>query len=351
MGVFRFEHPDILYALLVIPLLAVIFWMMLRWKKRALEKYGERSVIGRLLPDVSKNRIVTKFVLLMLALVFLILGLSNPQVGSKLVEAERKGIDVVVALDVSNSMLAEDIKPNRLERAKQAISKLVDKMGNDRIGIVIFAGKAYTQLPITTDYSAAKLFLTTVSTKDVPTQGTAIGDAIDLAVKAFDDDTHSRAIIIITDGENHEDDAIKAAENAAAKGIRVYTIGMGLAEGAPIPVYDKYNRKVGYKKDRQGNTVITRLNESVLQQIAAAGKGIYVRANNTTTGLKKIYDNINKLEKTKFESKMFSDYESRFQYFIALSLVFLLIELLVFEKRPKWSKKVDLFNKKSWMYK
>jgi len=351
MGVFRFEHPDILYALLLIPLLIIVFWWLLRWKKKALELYGEPGVIGQLLPDISKNRLIVKFILMMFAIIFLIFGLSNPQVGSKLIEAERKGIDVVVALDVSNSMLAEDIKPNRLERAKQAISKLVDKMGNDRIGIVVFAGKAYTQLPITTDYSAAKLFLTTVSTKDVPAQGTAIGDAIELAIKSFDDDSHSRAIIIITDGENHEDDAIKAAEDAASKGIRVYTIGMGLSDGAPIPVYDRYNRRVGYKKDRQGNTVITRLNEPALQQIAAAGKGIYVRANNTQSGLIKIFNDINKLEKTKFESKMFSDYESRFQYFIALSLVFLLIELMVFEKRPKWSKKVDLFNKKSWMYK
>lgn len=351
MGVFRFEHPDILYALLLIPLLIVLFWWMLRWKKKALESYGDPGVISRLLPDVSKNRLIVKFILLIFAFIFLVFGLSNPQVGSKLIEAERKGIDVVVALDVSNSMLAEDIKPNRLERAKQAISKLVDKMGNDRIGIVVFAGKAYTQLPITTDYSAAKLFLTTVTTKDVPTQGTAIGDAIELAMKAFDDDTHSRAIIVITDGENHEDDAVKAAEEAASKGIRVYTIGMGLANGAPIPVYDRYGRRTGYKKDRQGRTVITKLNESALQRIAAAGKGIYVRANNTQTGLRKIFNDINKLEKTKFESKMFSDYESRFQYFIALSLVFLLIELIVFEKRPKWSKKVDLFNKKSWMYK
>jgi Ca-activated chloride channel family protein len=351
MGVFRFEHPDILYALLLIPLLMVIFWWMLRWRKKGLESYGEPRIVGLLLIDVSKNRLVVKFILLVLAFIFLVIGLSNPQVGSRLVEAERKGIDVVVALDVSNSMLAEDIKPNRLERAKQAISKLVDKMGNDRIGIVVFAGKAYVQLPITTDYSAAKLFLTTVTTKDVPTQGTAIGDAIELAITSFDDDTHSRAIIVITDGENHEDDAIEAAENAASKGIRVYTIGMGLSKGAPIPVYDRYNRRTGYKKNRQGSTVITKLNESALQQIATAGKGIYVRANNTQTGLRKIFNDISKLEKTKFDSKIFSDYESRFQYFIALSLVFLLIELMVFEKKPKWSKKVDLFNKKSWMYK
>jgi len=316
---------------------------MLYWKKKALNSYGEMSVIYRLIPAVSNGRLVLKFAILMLAFTMLIFGLANPQIGSKLVEGERKGIDIMVALDVSNSMLAQDIEPNRLERAKQAISKLVDKLGNDRIGMVVFAGNAYVQLPITTDHSAAKMFLSTISTKVVPTQGTAIGEAIELAEQSFDDESHSRAIIVITDGETHEDDAVKIADASSDKGIYVYTIGMGLPQGSPIPEVDKYGRQTGFKKDRQGNTVVTRLNEDMLQQIASAGNGTYVRANNTQAGLSKVFEEINKLEKTEFESKMFSDYEDRFQYFIALSILFLILELLIFERKSKLLSKIEVF--------
>jgi len=342
---FRFEHTGFLWALLLIPFLTAVFVWMLIWKKKALQRFGDWPIIHRLLPALSRGRIITKFVLLMIGYVFLIFGIANPQIGSKLVEGERKGIDIMIALDVSNSMLAEDIKPNRLEMAKQSISKLIDNLGNDRIGIVIFAGNAYMQLPITTDYNAAKLFLMNIDTKIVPTQGTAIGEAIEMAMGAFDNETHSRAIIVISDGENHEDDALKTAREAAEKGITVYTIGMGLPEGAPIPEYNKYNQMVGYKKDRSGSTVVTKLDEPMLQQIASAGKGVYVRANNTQSGLKTVLEEINKLEKTKFESRMFSDYEDRFQYFIALSLIFLLLELLIFERKSKWLSKINFFGK------
>jgi len=343
MGIFKFEHTEYLYALLLIPSLTILFIWLMYWRKIALKRYGEWNMVQRLIPAISYNRMIFKFILLMIGYAFLVIGIANPQTGSKLVEGERKGIDIMIALDVSNSMLAEDIKPNRLERARQAISKLIDKLGNDRIGIIVFAGNAYLQLPITTDYSAAKMFLSTINTRIVPTQGTAIGEAVDMAIGSFDNETHSRAIIIITDGENHEDDPLKSAKNAAGKGINVYTIGMGLPDGAPIPEYNKYNRRIGYKKDRQGSTVVTKLNESMLQQIASAGKGVYIRANNTQSGLKAIFDEINKLEKTEFESKMFSDYENRFQYFIALSLIFLVLELFIFERKSKWLSKINLF--------
>lgn len=345
MEMIRFEHINMLYALLVTPVLLVLFMLMIRWKKRALKIFGDTGLISRLIYHRSLARVTTKFIIFITALIFLIIGLSNPQVGSKLVEAERKGIDIMIALDVSNSMLAEDIQPNRLTRARQAISKLVDRLVNDRIGIIVFAGKAYIQLPITTDYAAAKMFLTTIDTRVVPVQGTAIGEAIELAVTSFDDESQSRAIIIITDGENHEDNAVEAARNATAKGINVYTIGMGLPTGVPIPEYDSYGRKTGYKKDRQGNTVVSSLNETMLQQIASTGNGVYVRANNTVAGLNKVFDEINKLEKTEFESKMFSDYEDRFQYFLAPALLLLLIELLIFDRKSKWWGKLKLFEK------
>lgn len=343
MELFRFEHTEYFYALLFIPILAIVFMWMLIWKKRALNKFGNWAIMQRLIPAMSTTRAIIRFGILMLAYFFLIIGLANPQIGSKLVEGERSGIDIIVALDVSNSMLAQDIKPSRLERSKQAISKLIDKLGNDRIGMVVFAGNAYVQLPITTDHSAAKMFLSTISTKVVPTQGTAIGEAIELASESFEDEKHSRAIVIITDGENHEDDAVEIAKSVSEKGIRVYTIGMGLPDGTPIPDYDKYDRQIGYKKDKQGNTVVTKLNEPMLQEIAVAGDGFYVRANNSQAGLSKVFEEINKLEKTEFESKVFSDYESRFQYFIALSLLFLLIEIIIFERKSKLLSKIELF--------
>jgi Ca-activated chloride channel homolog len=340
---FRFEHTEVLYALLAIPALFLLFSWMLFWRKRAMKRFGDWMVIKRLVPEMSTNRIIFKFVILMTGYAFLVIALANPQIGSKLIEGERKGIDLVIALDVSTSMLAKDIEPSRLDRSKQAISRLIDQLGNDRIGIVVFAGHAYVQLPITTDYAAAKMFLSAINTNIVPVQGTAIGAAIQLSAKSFDNETHSKAIIIITDGENHEDDPVKETKTAADQGINIFTVGMGLPEGAPIPDYDSFNRQTGFKKDRQGNTVVTRLNEGMLQQIAAAGNGIYVRANNTQVGLNKIFDEISKLEKTEFESKIFSDYESRFHYFIALSLLFLIMEILIFERKNKWLRKIKLF--------
>lgn len=346
MQIFKFAEPMYFYGLLLIPVFAILFWLMLAWKRKALKKFGESGLINRLMPDVSGGKLHVKFILMMLAFAMIIIGLANPQIGSKLETVERRGIDIVIAIDVSNSMLAEDIKPNRLLRARQAISKLVDELKNDRIGIVVFAGNAYTQLPITTDYAAAKLFLSTINTDIVPTQGTAISEAIDLSIKAFDENDHQKAIIIITDGEDHEGKAIESAKKAAENGIKVYTIGMGLPEGAPIPVYDKYGNQQGFKKDLNNNTVVTRLNEEMLQQIAAAGNGKYVRANNTQAGLGLIFDEINDLEKTKFESKMFSDYEDRFQYLIGIAIALLLLEFFILERRGKWFRNVNLFGDK-----
>ncbi len=303
------------------------------------------SVINRLIPDFSKEKSILKFIFLIIAYVFLIIGLANPQIGSKLVKGERKGIDIMIALDVSNSMLAEDIQPNRLEKAKQAISKLIDKLKNDRIGIIVFAGKAYTQLPITSDYAAAKMFLSTIDPTIVPVQGTAISEAIRLATKSFNDENHNKAIIIITDGEDHEGQAIEETKQAVDVGISVFTIGMGLPDGSPIPLYNG-NKRLGYKKDNNGNTVVTKLNESILQQIASEGNGIYVRANNTSAGLRTIFQKINKIEKKEYESRVFSDFESRFQYFIGISIILLIIELLIVERKSKWSGKIKLFQEK-----
>lgn len=343
MQIFRFAQPVYFYGLLMIPVFIILFWLMIAWRKKALKRFGESHLISKLMPDVSRIKPYLKFILLLLAYSLIIVGLANPQIGSKLETIQRKGIDIVIAVDVSNSMLAEDIKPNRIQRARQSISKLVDDLKNDRIGIVVFAGNAYTQLPITTDYSAAKLFLSTINTDIVPNQGTAIAEAIDLSIDSFSENDHEKAIIIITDGEDHEGDAIEAAKKALDLGIRVYTIGMGLPEGAPIPVYDKYGNQQGFKKDLSNNTVITKLNEDMLQQIAAAGGGKYVRANNTQAGLGLIFDEINKLEKTEFESRVFSDYEDRFQYLIGLALLLMLIDFIILERRGQRFRNINLF--------
>ncbi len=346
MQILKFAEPDYFYALLLIPLFIILFVVMRTWRRRTMRRFGEQPLVKRLTPNISRSRPVLKFILLILAFAFIAVGLANLQVGSKLETVERKGIDIVIAIDVSNSMLAEDIKPSRLLSARQAISRLLDKLKNDRIGIVVFAGKAYTQLPITTDYAAARLFLSTINTDIVPIQGTAIAEAIKLSAEAFGESEHQKAIIIITDGEDHEGDAIIAAKKVAENGILVYTIGMGLPEGAPIPVYDRYGNQSGFKKDRNNNTVITRLNEAMLRQIADAGKGEYVRANNTQAGLDVIFDEINKLEKTKFESRVFSDYENRFQYFLAAALILLLIEFSIFDRRGRRFRNVNLFGEK-----
>lgn len=342
----RFENIEYLYALLLIPVFILAFVLYMTWKRRTLRQFGDMPVVSRLLPDMSEARPILKFILLATGYVFLIIGAANPQIGSKLEKVERKGADLMIALDVSNSMLAQDVRPDRLTRAKQAISKMIDNLGGDRIGIVVFAGKAYMQLPITTDYAAAKMFLSTISPGMVPTQGTAIAEAIGMASGSFKQDDRSKALIIITDGEDHEGDALKAAREAAEMGIRIYTIGMGSPEGTPIPMYDQNGNQTGFRKDRQGQTVISRLNETILQQIASAGNGIYIRATTGRDGLSRIFEEIDQLQKTEIDSpQMFSEYEDRFQYFIALGLLFLLAEFFIQEKKSRWARKIKLFNR------
>lgn len=344
---YQLENKYYLYALGLIPIFIIIYWLMSRWRKNALKSYGDPLVIQQLFPDVSKTKRIWKFILFTLAFALLIIGIVNPQAGTKLEEVKRKGADLMICLDVSNSMKAEDIQPNRLEKSKQAIAKLLDKLEGDRIGIIVFGGEAYVQLPITTDYAAAKLFLEGINTDMIPTQGTAIGAAINLAMESFGkDEGKNKAIVIITDGENHEDDAIKAAEAAAEKGVTIHTIGMGSADGSPIPIYRGTVRE-GFRKDKDGNTVVTKLNEQALQEIAAAGSGIYVRASNSDAGLNNVITAIDKLEKKQFESKMYSDYEDRFQWFISAALVLLLIETFLTERKSKFYERLNIFGEKS----
>ena len=339
---FRFAHINYLYALAIIPVLVILFGITRRNRRKALERFGQKETINLLMPNVSKSRPVFKFIIWLFVISSVIIAIARPQFGSKLKTVKREGVELIIGLDVSNSMMAEDIQPNRLERAKRAISRLVDNLNDDKIGLIVFAGDAYTQLPITTDYPSAKLFLNAVNTEIVPRQGTAIGAAIDLATSSFSPQFEgNKAIIIITDGENHEDDAIIAAKAAAEKGIIVHTIGMGLPQGGPIPIYQ--NGQKDYRKDKEGNVVVTKLNEEMLQQIAAAGTGIYVRANNAQVGLNTLFNEIDKMEEAEMESLVYSDYEDQFQWFIGFAILMLLLDFLVLERKNKYLKNVKLF--------
>lgn len=340
----QFEHKEFFWAFLLIALFVLLYWLYNGWKKRAWKKFGEGPLISRLVQQQSHTRSALRFLFLLLALIFLIFGIIDPKIGSRIEKVKRKGIDLYIALDVSNSMLAQDIKPNRLDRAKMAISNLINKLDGDRVGLIVFAGRAYRQLPLTTDYSAAKLFLSAINTKIVPIQGTAIGSAINLAVKSFGKDKHSKAIIIISDGGNHVGHPVADAKAAAEKGIRVFTIGMGLTEGAPIPISNS-NGTQTFLKDRNGNIVIAKLNEKMLQDIATAGKGTYARANNASVGLNNILANINKIQKQEIEERQFTDFVHRFQYFLSAALFFLILELITVERKPNWVSKFDFFGK------
>lgn len=329
----KFEHIEFLYALASVPIFFIVYYLYRRWRRKKIKSIGDKELIHSLIGNYSGSKPFFKFVLLMFAYSSLLIALANPQIGTKLEEVKRKGVELVIALDVSNSMLAEDIKPSRLERAKQEISNLIDKLENDKIGIIVFAGKSFIQLPLTSDYSAAKLMLSTVTTDIISTQGTAIGGAIETALGMYsEDNTKSRVLIIISDGENHEDDAIGTARTASEKNIIIHSVGMGTVTGAPIPIYQS-NRIVGFLKDNKNNTVMTKLVPEVLQQVAIASNGEFYTSNEMD--LLNILEKISKMEQLEFGVKQFANFESRFQYFLGLALFFLLIELLISERKIK----------------
>lgn len=330
---FYFAHPDFLVLLLLLPVLPVVFGIVRFRRKAILDKFGERKLVRALMPDWSASRGWWKIIMFTFGLGCVILALARPQMGAKLKEHETRGAEIMICLDVSNSMLAQDYTPSRLERAKLAISRLADKLAGDRIGLVVFAGNSFVQLPITTDYVSAKMFLNSINTNSVPVQGTAIGDAILTAAKGFSPQSEkSRAIIVITDGENHEDDAEAAAAEAASVGVKVYTIGVGSAQGQPIMIDGSL------LKDKEGNIVVTKLDEESLLAIAKAGNGAYVQASNEEFGLNPIIDDIRRMEEEELGSLVFEEYSEQHMYFWGAALFFFLIEALIGERR--WKKKL-----------
>jgi len=342
----RFAHTEYLYALTLLPVLLILFWWALQMRKRGLSRFGNPLLLEMLMPSVSRYKRMTKFFVAFSALAILILGAANPQIGTKMEEVKREGVDIIIALDVSNSMKAEDIKPNRLESAKQEISHMIDKFQNDRLGLIVFAGDSYLQLPLTTDYSAARLILSTVDVDVVPIPGTAIGSAIKLAMKSFaTGEKKHKVIIIISDGENHEDDAIAAAKDANTEGVIIHTIGMGSPDGVPIPIYEG-NTQTGYKKDESGNTVLTKLDEQGMRQIAEAGGGIYIRATNQQDEMDAVFKEIQAMEKKEFGAKVFTEYEDRFQYFLAAAILLLIFEFFISERKNRWMAKWEFFKER-----
>lgn len=342
---FQFSNPQYLYGLIALPVLFAVFVFFWMQRNKAIKAFGDSDLVKGLMPDASASRPWVKFIIAVFALGLIIIGIAGPQFGTKLREMKREGIELVIALDVSNSMLAEDIAPSRLEKAKRAIAKLTDRLHNDKIALIVFAGDAFVQLPMTTDYSAAKMFLQTISPKLVTNQGTAIGEAIKLGMKSFTpSDENNKALIIITDGENHEANALDMATAASDEGIVVHTIGMGLSKGAPIPIYNKYGQK-DYRTDNAGNVVISKLNENTLKKIAAAGGGKYIRANNTKSGLNALFDELDSMDKVEMDAKVYSEYEEQYQYFIGFGLLLLFIEFLILQKRNKRLLAVEFFKK------
>ncbi len=337
---FRFAHPEYLYLLIIIPIMVLYHIYSAILKKKKLKELGESHLIAELMPKYSYQREQIKFYLALSAILFSILLIARPQFGSKMETVKRKGVEVIIAMDVSNSMMAEDLQPNRLEKSKQLVTKLMDNMADDKVGLIVFAGDAFTQIPITNDFISAKMFMPSISPSLVGAQGTAIGTAIDMAMHSFGPKQKiGRSIIVITDGENHEDDAVEAAKVAAAKGMIVHVIGVGSPQGSPIPIKGTSN----YKRDKSDNVVISKLNEAMCQEIAQTGKGIYIRADNSNKALKIIQKEIDKMAKAEVQTKMYSEYSEQFRFFAFLVLLLLLAELFILERKNKWYTKIKLF--------
>jgi Ca-activated chloride channel family protein len=340
---FRFANIETLWWLITIPVFIAAYIIYTRRKQRQLRAFGDAKLVAQLMPDASKSRPIWKFSLTIVALIMLIIAAARPQFGHKETTVQRQGIELMVALDISNSMMAEDVAPSRLNRAKQMLSKLIDNMVDDRVGLVVFAGEAFTQLPITCDYVSAKMFLQTISPDLIATQGTAIGTALQTAITAFAPESQAgKAIVLITDGENHEDDAIAAAKQAQELGIKIFVIGIGKPEGAPIPKPGTND----YFKDRSGQVVVSRLSEEMCQQIAAAGQGTYVRCDNTNTAMRALQQELDQLATAEIESTIYADYNEQYQSFLLIALLLLSIEFFIMTRKNHRLTRMNLFGEK-----
>ncbi|MDG5490886.1 VWA domain-containing protein [Psychroserpens sp. SPM9] len=341
---FQLEEKVWFWILLVIPVIILLFVILQIWKYRTQKRFANTTLLKRLSPNQSLFKSILKIAVLCLAFGCLAIALVNPKIGTKLETVKRQGVDIVFALDVSKSMLAEDVAPNRLEKSKQLVNQIINNLASDRVGIIAYAGKAFPQLPITTDYASAKMFLNQMNTDMLSSQGTAINEAIELAKTYFDDEEQTnRVLIIISDGEDHSDVASNVAEEASDEGIRIFTIGVGDVKGGPIPI-KRNGVLLNYKKDGNGETVITKLNEETLKDIAEEAKGAYIKGNNTAEVIEEIKDILNRMDKTEFEAKEFADYKDQFQWFLGFGIFFLFLDIFFLERKTAWLKRLNLFN-------
>ena len=343
---YQIEEPKYFYLFIAVAILLLFYLLTWLWKLKKQKEFAELSLLDELSPEKSVFKPVLKMIFVLLALSLLIIAMVNPKMGTQLKTVKRQGVDIVFALDVSKSMLAEDIAPNRLEKSKQIISKIIDKLGSDRVGIIIYAGNAYPLLPITTDHGAAKMFLQNAGPDMVSSQGTAINEALELSKTFFDDDTQTnRFLFVISDGEDHEENSGKIAKEIIDIGIRTFTIGVGSNKGGPIPM--KNNGKfLGYKKDNKDEVVITKLNVETLKDIAENGEGKYIYGNKTSKTVEYVEELLLKADKKEFESKQFSDYKDQFQWFIGFGLLFLVLDVFLLNKKTRWVQKLNLFNER-----
>ncbi len=343
---YELEEKEYLYLLIIIPILVVVFLYLQFWKRKKQREFGDLDLVKKLSPEKSIFKPILKFVVLLLALVGLILGLVNPKIGTKMETVKREGIDIVFAVDLSKSMLAEDVAPSRLEKSKQLVSQIINQLGNDRIGIVAYAGNAFPVLPITTDYAVAKMFLQSMNTNMVSSVGTSLDEAIKLSSTYFDKNNKtSKLLIMISDGEDHSEGAADAAEEANKLGIKIITIGVGTEKGGPIPI--KQNGVVeSFKRDQNNEVVITKLNQESLAEIAKATKGGYINGSNTKEVLDYIKKALNNIQKTEFESTQMADFQSQFQWFLGIAFALLFLDIFFLERKTNWIKKLNLFNEK-----
>jgi len=341
----QFDERTYFYLLALIPVMALAFLLVQLWKKRAQRRFAQGHLLKRLAPDRSNFKSTLKLIMFLLGLAFLILGLVNPKIGTKMETVKREGVDIVFALDVSKSMLAEDIAPNRLEKAKRIVSEIIGELASDRIGIIAYAGQAYPQLPITTDYGAAKMFLQGMNTDMLSSQGTAIDAAINLASTYYDDSQQTnRVLFIVSDGEDHSEDAtVGAVETAVQNGIQIFTIGVGSPKGAPIPLKRK-GVVESLKRDMQGDVVITRMDPDKLAAIADRGNGRYIDGSNTNAAVEAIKDLLDRMDKAEYESQQFAEYQDQFQWFLAAGFLFLFLDIFLLDRKTQWLKKLNLFN-------
>jgi len=342
---YELEEKFYLYFLIIIPIVSMLFFYVLYWKRKKQKEFGDLDLIKKLSPEKSTFKPILKIVLFLLGLTCIILGLVNPKMGTKVEKVKRQGIDIVFAVDVSKSMLSEDVAPNRLDKSKQIVSQIINQLGNDRIGIVAYAGSSFPVLPITTDYSVAKMFLQSMNTDMVSSVGTSLDEAIKMSSTYFDDKKTSKLLIMISDGEDHSEGAEAAAEEANKLGIKIITIGVGTEKGGTIPL--KRNGVVeSFKRDNNNEVVITKLNQESLKAIAKATKGGYVNGTNTKEVIEYVKNALNNIEKTEFEATQMADFQSQFQWFLGIAFVLLLLDVFLLERKTKWVKKLNLFNDK-----